>query len=265
MTGTNLLSHLATHGLGNLGHQLFVAPILLQGGHAVLLDVLEDRLELRIVLEIVELSGLSELLRLGLESRVVDGHILEVALHQLLGLFLGCPEVVRLHCILITTVDQSHNKPIGALQGLLLLCGRWHNHGLLAVQLGGFGQSKDDDLIAGLVAGAGRSPHASHASHPRRHSTRRHSTHCLHPGLWSSRRLGELGKDPLVLLVLLHGFHAVLLDVLKEILELWIILQLRDSLLGHLGILLQSSLLLRVLHHGVDFILELLHLLRILC
>mmetsp|Transcript_26900 Transcript_26900/g.64052 ORF Transcript_26900/g.64052 Transcript_26900/m.64052 type:complete len:264 (-) Transcript_26900:235-1026(-) len=263
MTGANLPSHLATHGLGNLGHQLFVAPILLQGGHSVLLDVLEDGLELRIVLKIVELSGLSELLRLGLESRVVDGHILEVAFHQLLGLLLGRPEVVRLHCILITSVDQPHNKPIGALQGFLLLCCRWHNHGLLAVQLGGFSQSKDDDLIAGLVARAGWSPHASH---PRRHSTtRRHSTHCLHPRLWPSRRLGELGQDPLVFLVLLHSIHAVLLDVLKEILELWVILQLGDRLLRHLGILLQSSLLLRVLHHRVDFLLELLHLLRILC
>mmetsp|Transcript_75337 Transcript_75337/g.189525 ORF Transcript_75337/g.189525 Transcript_75337/m.189525 type:complete len:323 (+) Transcript_75337:222-1190(+) len=244
------------HGLGDLGHELLVIPILLQRTHAVLLDVFKYRLELWIVLQVVQFPRLPQLCSLRLERRVVHGHVLQAAAHEVVGRLLRRPQIVRLDRELVARVHEAHDEPPRPLQGLSLLCRGWHNHGLLTVQLRLRLQAIDDNLIARLEgARCPRHRAARHATRPRRLKAE---------GLRATRCLRELSQDALVLLVLLHRLHAILFHVLEEGLHLWVLLELLHATLDLLLPHLQSFFLLRISHDLIDVFLDLLHLLWVL-
>mmetsp|Transcript_96925 Transcript_96925/g.312401 ORF Transcript_96925/g.312401 Transcript_96925/m.312401 type:complete len:386 (+) Transcript_96925:2-1159(+) len=145
---TETLHSSCAHDLRDLGHELVIVPVLLQGAHAVLLDVFEDRLQLRVVGQIVELARLAELRGLALDGRVVHGNILQVAAHDIVCFLRCCLQVVGLHRELFAAVNEPDDEAAGALQRLAFLSSWWHDHGLLAVELRLGLQAPDDDHIS---------------------------------------------------------------------------------------------------------------------
>mmetsp|Transcript_72550 Transcript_72550/g.183669 ORF Transcript_72550/g.183669 Transcript_72550/m.183669 type:complete len:350 (-) Transcript_72550:70-1119(-) len=251
------------HDLRDLGHELVVVPVLLQGRHAVLLDVFEDGLQLRVVFQIVELARLPEPRCLGLDGRVVHGNVLQVAAHDI-ARFLRCRlQVVGLHRELLAGVNEPDDEAAGALEGLALISSWRHDHGLLAVELRLGLQTPDDNHVSRRPrpGGARHSAPATHAGHAT-HAW--HSSHRGPHGLRAASRLGELPQNLLILLPPLDGLHAVLLNIVEVLLHLRVLLELLHSGLD-LNLPRFHGLFLRRIGHDIlELGLNLLHVCRVL-